>query len=362
MEFSFVNKNELAHQMACDVVLADSCNFHLSRKYRFYYRFLRPVMPIWLRQVLQKHRQVKVEDGWYVPLTYLRTLSACLQQGANDLMTIHPWPAGARFAFVLTHDVETSEGMRYIPRIAEHEERLGFRSSWNLVPYKYKIDMGLVKDLQSRGFEIGIHGYNHDGQLFSSRKLFDRRAVAINAAIRKYGAVGFRSPMVHRNLNWLQALNVEYDSSCFDIDPYQPVPGGVGTIWPFVAGRFVELPYTLPQDHTLFVSLGLRDDQIWKNKLEFIIRHQGMALMLTHPDYLTNRRESEIYFQFLNHVKNCGEYWHGLPMEITRWWREREQAIERGLPGEPSSATPNGNRAQVAFLNINTDGIEFVNR
>ncbi len=286
-------------------------------------------------------------------------MSQCLDSDGDELTTIHPWPDGAEFAFVLTHDVETSEGLRHIPRIADFEESLGFRSSWNLVPYKYKIDMGLVKDLQSRGFEIGIHGYNHDGQLFSSRKVFDRRAVGINSAIKKYGAVGFRSPMVHRNLNWLQALEVEYDSSCFDIDPFQAAPGGVGSLWPFIAGRFVELPYTLPQDHTLFVGLGNRDDRIWKNKLDFIIRHQGMALMLTHPDYLTDRRESEIYFQFLEHVKGVGQYWHATPMDVARWWREREHAVELGLAGEPLASSQQGNRAQVALLKVKSDGIEF---
>ncbi len=103
--------------------------------------------------------------------------------------------------------------------------------------------------------------------------------------------------MVHRNLVWLQALDIEYDSSCFDIDPFQAAPGGVGSIWPFIAGRFVELPYTMPQDHTLFIGLGERDDRIWKDKMDYLVRHQGMALMLTHPDYLTGRRESEIYFR-----------------------------------------------------------------
>ena len=120
--------------------------------------------------------------------------------------------------------------MRHVARIADIEEKLGFRSSWNLVPYKYKIDMGLVKDLQSRGFEIGIHGYNHDGRLYSSKNTFEKRASEINEALEKYSAVGFRSPMVHRNLDWLQSLNIEYDSSCFDNVRYrrrQSRPGDI---------------------------------------------------------------------------------------------------------------------------------------
>ena len=59
--------------------------------------------------------------------------------------TIHPWPDGADFAFVPTHDVETADGMQRIERIANLEEDLGFRSSWNIVPHKYPVDLGLAE-------------------------------------------------------------------------------------------------------------------------------------------------------------------------------------------------------------------------
>jgi shikimate 5-dehydrogenase len=38
------------------------------------------------------------------------------------------------------------------------------------------------------------------------------------AALRKYHAVGFRSPQVHRDLARLQGLDILYDASCFDYD------------------------------------------------------------------------------------------------------------------------------------------------
>lgn len=362
MELGFLFKDAAAQETARALVQADSCEFRLSAKYRLYYRLLRPVMPIFVRQWLQRSRKIETEERWYEPIQYMQSISESLAEQGNELSTIHPWPDNSEFAFVLTHDVETSEGMRHIARIADFEESLGLRSSWNLVPYKYKIDMGLVKDLQSRGFEIGIHGYNHDGQLYSSHRLFQRRAVAINDAIRKYNAVGFRSPMVHRNLNWLQDLEIEYDSSCFDIDPFQAAPGGVGSIWPFIAGKFVELPYTLPQDHTLFVGLGEQDDRIWKSKLDYIVRHQGMALMLTHPDYLTGHRTSEIYFRFLEFVKDIGNYWHATPMDVSRWWRERERAIEFGAFGKPDSSNGQlaNRRTRPARLQLDGDSFQFV--
>ncbi len=365
MEFRFLFNDDAAHRLAQAQVEKDACRFQLSWKYRAYYRFFRPVMPIAVRQLLQRNRKVETDDDWYLPEAFMQRLASCSETAAQqNLSTIHPWPGGAKFCFVLTHDVETAEGMKHIPRIAAAEQELGFRSSWNLIPYKYKIDTGLVEELQSRGFEIGIHGYNHDGQLFSSRKIFERRAIGINDAIRKYRAVGFRAPMVHRNLNWLQALDVEYDSSCFDIDPFQAAPGGVGSIWPFIAGRLVELPYTLPQDHTLFIGLGERDDRIWRRKLDFIIRHQGMALMLTHPDYLTRDHESKIYFRMLEHVNETGGFWHATPSEVARWWRERQQILDWDQEHDPSSATPDETAVDQRFtrsiLQPSESGFQFI--
>ena len=42
--------------------------------------------------------------------------------------------------------------------------------------------------------------------------------------------------MLH-NLEWFHDLNVKYDSSTFDTDPFEPQPDGVGTIFPFWVPR-----------------------------------------------------------------------------------------------------------------------------
>ena len=69
---------------------------------------------------------------------FIGTLTDGCAAHINGLNLIHPWPDAADFAFVLTHDVETEEGLKRIPVVAAIEEELGFRSSWNLVPHKYK--------------------------------------------------------------------------------------------------------------------------------------------------------------------------------------------------------------------------------
>lgn len=304
----------------------------LSPAFRAYYQ-LRSLIPLPVRQLLQRYRHVDAAAHWYLPRAFASDLAERVRRARDGITTIHPWPDGASFAFVLTHDVETADGMRNIEKIADLEQELGFRSSWNIVPHKYPVDRGLLRELQGRGFEIGVHGYNHDGRLFTSRSIFDSRVPAINAALESYGAVGFRAPMVHRNLEWLQSLNIEYDASCFDVDPFQAMPGGVGGPWPFIAGRFVELPYTLPQDHILFIALNERDGRIWNQKLEYVAKLCGMALLITHPDYLDSDYRIDAYRNLLEKSRELGGMWHALPAEVAAWWRKRDQSTLRREPG-----------------------------
>ena len=176
--------------------------------------------------------------------------------------------------------------------------------------------------INESGHEVGIHGYNHDGKLYYSEKIFNNRVPFINKAIDKYKASGFRSPMVHRNIFWLQRLNIEYDASCFDYDPFQPSPGGTGSIWPFIAGKFVELPYTLPQDHTIFYVLKQNDISIWRNKIDWLVKNNGLILTLTHPDYLKRIKHFDMYKELLEYLKTIPDTWHCLPKEIAAWWRK----------------------------------------
>ena len=240
--------------------------------------------------------------------------------------------------------------MESVDELAKMEERLGFRSAWNIVPHKYPVDRGLLEDLKHRGHEIGVHGYNHDGRLFESRRLFSRRAELINQAIESFGSTGFRAPMVHRNLQWLQALDIDYDASCFDVDPFQAMAGGVGGVWPFFAGKFVELPYTLPQDHTLFVSLGETTPRIWIEKLAYLRKLAGMAMLITHPDYLDTPERLEIYRIFLEHLAEQTDCWKALPREAASWWRLRDNLEVHGSERPPQLIGPSSQRARLFSL------------
>jgi peptidoglycan/xylan/chitin deacetylase (PgdA/CDA1 family) len=288
---------------------------------KIYYRVVRPFLPIRIRQWLQGRYTRAIECRpnfiWAELVDLLKQDEAAWEAFAASL-----YPSGYRTAIVLTHDVETQRGYDFIPEVIALERAYGFHSSWNIVPFKYSVRSDIVDHITNTGNEIGIHGYNHDGTLYYSKGRFLWRAVRINEALERYGAVGFRSPQVHRNLTWLQELNVLYDASCFDYDPYQPFPGGTGAIWPFMAGKLVELPYTLPQDHVLFYMLGQRNITVWKEKCAWLTANHGMILSLTHPDYLMEKDHLRMYEDLLAHLKDISNAWHCLPREMARWYRD----------------------------------------
>jgi hypothetical protein len=243
------------------------------------------------------------------------------------------WPQGKEFAVLISHDVESQRGMKKCRNLAEVDMQFGLKSSFNLVPRNYIIPAGIRSWLIDKGFEIGIHDYNHDGKLFSSIKVFDNRAVVINEYIKRWNAQGFRTGSIPHSFDYMQKLNILYDSSTFDTDPFEPQPDGVSSIFPFWYDHrdegkgFVEIPYTLPQDFTLFVIKKEADCRIWKDKLKWIVQNKGMASVIVHPDYihfdenkkpLVDEYAVKMYVDFLSHISTeyKGRFWNPLPKEM----------------------------------------------
>jgi hypothetical protein len=130
---------------------------------------------------------------------------------------------------------------------------------------------------------------------------------------------------MQRHPEWMQALEIEYDLSFFDTDPFEPQPGGCMSLWPFFIGHFIELPYTLVQDCTLVNILGETTPQLWLRKIDFLKSYYGMALVNTHPDYLDCGNLAAIYRAFLQEIKDRGDFWNALPREVARWWHLRAE-------------------------------------
>jgi glycosyltransferase involved in cell wall biosynthesis/peptidoglycan/xylan/chitin deacetylase (PgdA/CDA1 family) len=292
------------------------------------YYFLKPIIPwrvrLMLRQWRAKHRRKAFSDVWPIDPT-----SGAIPPGWPG------WPDGKKFAFVLTHDVEGSKGVSRVEQLMNLEQKYGFRSCFNFVPEgEYRLSDSLRKTLDHAGFEIGVHGLEHDGKLYRSKAKFAADARRINDYARKWNVSGFRSPLMQHRLGWLHRLDVEYDASTFDTDPFEPEPDGMGTIFPFWVpatngAGYVELPYTLVQDFSLFKVLRDQNIDTWKRKLDWIAERGGMALLNTHPDYMCFGAKQErdefpvsYYEEFLQYVRDKyeGAYWAAQPRDVTRYY------------------------------------------
>jgi hypothetical protein len=246
------------------------------------------------------------------------------------------WPDGKRFALVLAHDVESLFGVGHCEQLARIEEERGFRSTFGFVPLRYQTPSELRQALVDRGFEVNVQGLYHDGKDFRNWHLFEKRRGAMNDFLRAWQSRGFSCPSSLHNLAWLSELDIDFDLSVFDVDPFEPQPCHFGRIFPFwveaSSGKgFVEIPNTLVQDFTLFILMRERSSAVWAKKLDWLAEKGGLALLKTHPDYMAftdedarmDRYPVRLYTEFLDYVRDrySNQFWHAKPSEVAHYWR-----------------------------------------
>jgi peptidoglycan/xylan/chitin deacetylase (PgdA/CDA1 family) len=323
---------------------------------RGYYR-ARPLLPRSLQMTMRRsfsRVQSKarfprwpVETALHDLYEFLFVLVADVAEG--PVPYIGSWPRNWAWAMVLTHDVETQKGYERLPKLLRVEVEAGYRSSWNFVPEnRYAVDDDLVRTLQEQGFEVGVHGLYHDGRDLSSSK-FQDRLPAIRSYAEKWQAKGFRSPGTLRSPTLMPLLGFDYDSSYTDTAPFEPQPGGCCSWLPYMIENLIELPITLPQDHTLFDLLEHRDETFWVEKARFLRHRGGMALVLTHPDYVENPYLLDSYRRLLQEFADDSTAWKALPRDVSDWWRRRSESKLVDFNGEWRVIGPAGADARIEF-------------
>ena len=296
---------------------------------------LKPIIPrqvqISLRRRLAQRKRSQHGSEWLI-----------VEKAGEKPKGWNGWPDKKQFAFVLRHDVETQIGHDRSLQLRDLEERFGMRSSFNFVPERYQVSASVRGELASSGFEVGVHGLNHDGKLYQSAETFTERAHKINQYLSSWESVGFASPASHHVLEWNHILDISYDTSTFDTAPFEPQSDGVDTIFPFwvdandgSGSGYTELPYTLTQDFYAFIILQEETPDIWKHKLDWIAQKGGMALLITHPDYMWfgdgkpsfQEYPVKLYEEFLAYVqdKYADQYWHALPKEVAAYCQQQSQ-------------------------------------
>ncbi len=207
---------------------------------------------------------------------------------------------------VLTHDVDTSAGYRWVKQTAELELAYGFQSVWNVVGQVPSTHFPVLDWLVDHGCSIGLHGYNHDNKLaFLAPEQIRRRLDACRPLIERYDIRCFRSPSWFRSDALFKVLAdyVTVDYSRLDTD--RSCPGGVGgCLWtkPFTLNGLTHVPTTVPFEDPLY--WGHTPEQLvdfWRPKVDWLHACGGGIVVNTHPEpqFSGNARMLDAYARFL---------------------------------------------------------------
>jgi len=347
--------------------------FAASESVRKLYYSIRQFLPTSFRRHLQRAyfsdwKQLPF-PAWPVDFTvdnlheeYLRLWMKA--SGTTKIPFIWFWPEGAPSCLIMTHDVETSVGRDFTSKLMDLDDSYGIKASFQVIPEKrYAVPDEYVREIRSRGCEFNVHDLNHDGNLYQDRSEFLGRAARINGYLKKYNSRGFRAGAMYRNEDWYDAFDFSYDMSVPNVAHLEPLRGGCCTVMPYFIGKILELPLTTTQDYSLFHILNDYTLDLWKEQLALIRARNGLMSFIAHPDYITGRRERNVYEALLDYLRQMVAHekiWAVLPGEVDRWWRARSQMKLVPCGDSWEIVGPEAEKARVAYAIL--DGDRLVHR
>ena len=336
------------------------------------YYSVRPFLPTSLRRHLQKIYlsgwDTLTFPRWPLDVTVEQVLETSLlllmkATGVEAIPFVWFWPDGADSAAMITHDVETAPGRDFCARLMDIDESFGIRSAFQVIPEdRYAIPPAFLEEIRSRGHEINIQDLNHDGRLFHDRAEFQARVQRINRYGREFGARGFRSAVLYRNLDWFDQLDFDYDMSVPNIGHLEAQRGGCCTVFPYFIGNLLELPLTTTQDYSLFHILRDYRLDLWKLQAAGVTARHGLLSFIIHPDYLLEAKAQNTYqglLEFLCQCRTERRMWITTPKELNNWWRLRSRLNLVERHGAWRIEGPGSERAQIAYAGINGGRIVY---
>jgi hypothetical protein len=315
---------------------AHTCQAEAIKLLQGAYYTLRPVLPAGVRTGVQrayyKYSRKRCFPAWPVDFSVDRVLQGVLaailgNQPGERVPFIWFWPDGLQSCAVMTHDVETARGRDFCGCLMDWDDAYGIKSAFQIIPERrYRVSEAFLESIRGRGFEINVHDLNHDGRLFHSRKVFEKRAARINRYLRNYNARGFRAGAMYRQPAWFGSLEISYDMSIPNAAHLEPQQGGCCTVMPYFIGNILELPLTTTQDFALINVLRHDTVKLWLEEIEGIASEHGLISFIVHPDYMLSEPAQRMYKELLSRLaamRSAGSLWIASPGEINDWWRER---------------------------------------
>ncbi len=247
-----------------------------------------------------------------------------------------PYPGNKKFAAVLTHDIESADGVNNINAFRTIERNYNIVSAWSLVSDLYAVQDKILYELIEEGCEIFSHGYMHDGRLpyLSSREIRWRleHLFLEKPWLREY-VKGFRSGQLLRSERLSKEIShvFDYDLTRPDTELYGPYRRTTGccTVFPF-RNSFgtIEMPLTIPQDYHLLKICKKTPGEllrIWNEKIDYIENLGGVAVFDIHPDsYISgNTKMLQVYDDLLKLLIERNAY-IARPIDVYRFIRDKD--------------------------------------
>jgi len=240
------------------------------------------------------------------------------------------WKDQKRSCVCLTHDIDSRACYEFIPHVLELERQYRCPATFNfLTAWGYTPDQGLLRDISSRGSEVGLHGRTHDIALGGTPKRdikdqLSRAREALGMPIR-----GFRAPALAISRNVLEVLceiGIEYDSSMKSLSCYGQ---GAETCFPYIHKGIPlwEVPLTI-QDDRIFRDLHLSAEEglgVFKELILRIHAVGGVSVINTHPRILAQK---ETFFkEFLAWLSAQDGMWVTTTQEVVACMKNRKQEV-----------------------------------
>ena len=213
---------------------------------------------------------------------------------------------------LLTHDIDSLEGLKKLPMFIKEEESVGARSTNFVVPCSWPLDHDILSGLAASGHEIGIHGFDHSNTTaFLNEPVIAKRIDKMQDLIGRYKITGYRAPSLLRTRKLLRELSraFTYDSSIPTSGGLFPIPNnGCASARHFMVEGIHEIPLSMPRDGSL-LFLGYQPNEIkdiWLTCADKISSSGGVIVLLTHCEkrFSGNDRMLGVYRDLLQYFKS----------------------------------------------------------
>jgi hypothetical protein len=336
------------------------------------YYAMRPFLPTSVRKYLQRMALRGWKSAPFPRWPVDQTVDRLFDRIMACVIRAHPgeripfiwfWPDGYSACATMTHDVETAVGRDFCGTLMDLDDAFGIKSSFQLIPeVRYEVSDQFLHTIRERGFEINVHDFNHDGDLFRDREEFLRRVARINDYGRKFRSAGYRSAVLYRNLDWYEFFDCSYDMSVPNVGHLDPQHGGCCTTKPYFIGKILEIPVVATQDYTLFNILGQCSMDLWDEQIKLVRDQNGLISFIVHPDYLLDKPARDLYSTLLARLAELrreSAMWIPLPRELNDWWRSRNEMrlVKEGSAWEIEG--PEKRRARIAYASLDGDRVIY---